>query len=129
MTATKIIWETPPEATGFTPSDPNQYAEIVKALRSKPGSWAVVDTFEGDKAASQAYRVAKAARDGKRGFTGPGVTFEARTHKDGKIVKVYVRAVATDLKVVPPDAAEAADNSVLDGVTAAAPQAGEPAAK
>lgn len=120
---TKIVWEEPPAATAFAPADPDQYAELIAALRKRPGDWAVVDEFTGDKAASQGYRLAKAIRESKKGFTGPGVTFEARTHKASKTtVKVYARAVATDLSVVP-DRATAADASVINGVTAAEPQA------
>jgi hypothetical protein len=121
MPTTKITWETPPETTtAFTAADPDAYKDLIKALRSHPGDWAVADEFTGDKAASQAYRLAKTIRDGKKGFTGPNVKFEARTHKTSKTTtKVYARAVPAALTAVP-DAAAAADASMLDSVGAAA---------
>ena len=96
-----------------SPSDPDQYAELIAALRKRPGDWAVVDTFENDdpaKAASTAYRLAKAIKEGKKGFAGPNVKFESRTHKATKTsVKVYARCVAVATLTAVPNTAAAAE--------------------
>jgi hypothetical protein len=120
-TTPAIVGEEPPAtAARASNGDPDQYTAIITELRKNPDRWAVIDTVE---TGSQAYRLTKAVREGKRGFS-PAGAFEGRAHKAAdKVVKVFVRFMGPEAKAAAAAKAETAETAEAAVTTATEPQA------
>lgn len=86
----KLKWEEPPVSTGSDKSLWGAHFGIAEALKTKPGTWALVRSYASPNAAAS---TAWLIRNGRLRAYQPAGAFEAKSRRSGDEGRVYARYV------------------------------------
>lgn len=93
VTPANLVWADPPAKPKR-----GRHAEFAEALRSRPGQWAVLATFDGTEK-KRGWSTSNGINSGKY-IDFPKGAFQAVTRSVDGTTRVYVRATAANLSAV-----------------------------